>query len=82
MIATISKGKGARGLLAYLVGDPKLPRGIRVAGNMAGRTLRELAAEFGLVRKMRPTLGRAIAHVSGCGEWRPVPTRRSNRLLR
>lgn len=64
MIATISKGKGARGLLAYCVGDPAAPRGVRVAGNMAGRTIRELAAEFGLVRKMRPTLGRAIAHVS------------------
>lgn len=64
MIATISKGKGARGLLAYLVGNPQQPRGIRVAGNMSGRTIRELAAEFGLVRKMRPTLGRAIAHVS------------------
>lgn len=64
MIASISKGTSSRGLLTYIVGDPAEPRGVRVAGNMAGRTIRELAAEFGLVRKMRPTLGRAIAHVS------------------
>lgn len=51
-------------MLKYLLGDPDSPRGLRVAGNMAGKTIRELSAEFGLIRKMRPTLGRAIAHIS------------------
>lgn len=64
MIASISKGGGVLGLLKYLLGDPDSPRGLRVAGNMAGKTIRELSAEFGLIRKMRPTLGRAIAHIS------------------
>lgn len=64
MIAKIIKGKGVRGLLAYLHGDNEQPRGRRVAGNMAGHSIRELAAEFGLFRKLRPTLGRAVAHIS------------------
>ena len=31
---------------------------------MAGKTARELAQEFGAVRKLRPTLGKAVLHVS------------------
>lgn len=35
-----------------------------IGGNMAGKTARELAREFGQLRKLRPTLGRAVAHYS------------------
>ena len=31
---------------------------------MAGHTPRELAAEFGEIRKLRPNLGKAVLHVS------------------
>lgn len=35
-----------------------------IGGNMAGKTARELAREFGQLRKLRPALGRAVAHYS------------------
>lgn len=61
MIAKNVKGKGFRGALAYDLAEHK---GRLLATNMAGRSVRELAAEFGQIRKLRPTLGKAVLHVS------------------
>lgn len=61
MISKLTKGKSFRGLSKYLA------RGGRaqiVAGVMAGRTPRELAAEFGVLRRLNPKLGKAVAHFS------------------
>jgi hypothetical protein len=60
MIVNLTKGRGFRGAANYLLQD----RGAIVGGNMAGRTPRELATEFGELRRLRPTLGRAVAHYS------------------
>lgn len=59
MIAKIVKGKGFRGALNYLLGE----RGQIIGGNMAGRTARELAAEFKTVRQLRPNVGKAVVHI-------------------
>lgn len=61
MIAKIVKGGGFRGVLDY---DLSKEEGRIIDKNMAGTTPRQLAAEFGEVRKLRPKLGRAVAHVS------------------
>lgn len=61
MIAKITKGTGFRGAAEYLL---RQDRGAIVGGNMAGQTPRELAHEFGQLRKLRPTLGKAVAHFS------------------
>lgn len=61
MISKITKGRGFRGLAEYLLRDD---RGQVVAGPMAGRTPRELAAEFGQLRRLNPKLGKAVAHFS------------------
>jgi hypothetical protein len=60
MIGRIVKGRGFRGLLAYLA---RRPGAEIVGGNMAGSTARELAQEFALVRRLRPGLGRAVFHL-------------------
>ncbi|MEG1323285.1 MAG: relaxase/mobilization nuclease domain-containing protein [Janthinobacterium sp.] len=61
MIAKAIKGRGFRGVLAYDLGKEQA----RVIDtNMTGRTPRELAQEFGAVRKLRPGLGKAVLHVS------------------
>lgn len=67
MICKLNKGKGFRGLVSYLLngsGNRHPERGELIATNMAGITPRELAAEFATIRQLRPTLGKAIAHVS------------------
>jgi hypothetical protein len=61
MIAKAIKGRGFRGALEYDLGKEQ---GRILASNMAGRTPRELAAEFGAVRRLRPNLGKAVLHVS------------------
>lgn len=61
MIAKMSKGRGFRGALNYDLAEGK---GYRLDSNMAGQTPRELAAEFGQVRALRPRLTRAVTHVS------------------
>ena len=61
MIAKSVKGKGFRGALEY---DLTKEQGRILDTNMAGSTPRELAAEFGEIRKLRPTLGKAVLHVS------------------
>lgn len=61
MIGVITKGRSFRGLSEYLLRNG---RGQIVAGPMAGRTPRELAAEFGQLRRLNPKLGKAVAHFS------------------
>ncbi len=61
MIGKITKGRGFRGLAEYLL---RGGRGEIVATTMAGRTPRELAAEFGQLRRLNPKLGKAVAHFS------------------
>ena len=59
MIAKAVKGKGFRGALEY-----DLAKGAILDTNMSGHTARELAREFGEVRQLRPTLGKAVFHLS------------------
>ena len=61
MIAKAVKGKGFRGALNY---DLLKEQGRIIDTNMAGENPRELAAEFGEIRKLRPNLGKAVLHVS------------------
>ncbi len=61
MIGKMVKGKGFRGALNY---DLNKEKGRIISTNMAGQTPRELAAEFGEIRKLRPNLGKAVLHVS------------------
>lgn len=66
MIVKISKGNGFRGVVEYLlrIGKTHDEHSAIIGGNMAGKSPRELAHEFGGFRKLRPTLGRAVAHFS------------------
>ena len=61
MIAKAAKGRGFRGALEY---DLRKDKGHVIDSNMAGQHPRELAAEFGEIRKLRPNLGKAVLHVS------------------
>jgi hypothetical protein len=61
MIAKMVKGRGFRGALEY---DLTKEKGRVIDSNMAGQNPRELAAEFGEIRKLRPGLGKAVLHVS------------------
>ena len=61
MIAKAVKGKGFRGALDY---DLNKQKGHIINSNMAGNNPRELAKEFGEIRKLRPNLGKAVLHVS------------------
>lgn len=61
MIAKLVKGRGFRGALEY---DLTKEKGRVIDSNMAGQNPRELAAEFGQIRKLRPNLGKAVLHVS------------------
>jgi hypothetical protein len=61
MIAKAVKGRGFRGALAYDLGKHE---GRVIDTNMTGADARELAAEFGEIRKLRPRLGKAVLHVS------------------
>ena len=60
-IAKAIKGKGFRGALEY---DLSKEQGRVIDTNMEGTGPRELAREFGEIRKLRPNLGRAVLHVS------------------
>jgi len=66
VIGKLIKGRGFRGALNYLTraGEPERDDARIIGGNMAGQTPRELAAEFGLARKLRPNLARAVFHAS------------------
>jgi hypothetical protein len=60
MIAKAVKGKGFRGALEYDLKED----GQILDTNMSGKTPRELAKEFGQIRKLRPNLNKAVLHVS------------------
>lgn len=61
MIPKITKGNGFRGLCDYL---EKQEKAHLIGGNMAGENARELAAEFGEVRRLRPELTKPVFHCS------------------
>ncbi len=61
MIAKAIKGKGFRGAVNY---DLQKDGRRLLDTNMDGVTPRELAKEFGEIRKLRPKLGKAVLHVS------------------
>ncbi len=61
MIAKLVKGRGFRGALDY---DLKQGKSRVIDSNMAGHTSRELAAEFGEIRRLLPKVGKAVLHVS------------------
>lgn len=61
MIAKLIKGTGFRGAIEY---DLQTGKSLLLETNMAATTARPLAAEFGIVRTLRPTLKKAVCHVS------------------
>jgi len=67
MIQKAQIGRGFRGVLTYVF-DESVERGHDrariVDSNMAGRTPRELAAEFGVFRCLNPDLTRVVYHCS------------------
>lgn len=79
MIGKLGQGAGARGLLNYLAGErdhngERRDRHELIGGTFAGRSPREIAAEFGALRSLRPTLGRHVSHLSlslPAGDRRP-----------
>lgn len=87
MIAKIIKGSGFRGVLNYLL---KNNRATIIGGNMAGVSARELSHEFAQFRKLRPALGKAVAHIPislhpddralSCGELADIAQRIANGL--
>ena len=66
MILKIKIGSGARGLLNYISQTSKTTHEHTrpFFTNMAGQTPRELAAEVSALRKLKPNLSKAIAHLS------------------
>ena len=62
MIAKMAKGKGARGVLQYALADGK--KASVIDSNMASSTPRAIAREMGAIRRLRPTLGKAVMHTS------------------
>lgn len=67
MIAKLTKGKGFRGALNYLMEgkrDERTQRGFIIASNLAGTTPRTMAKEFGAFRQLRSRLGVAVCHTS------------------
>ena len=60
MIAKIKKGRSFRGILDYALHQEK---GYLLATNMSGQNPKELAVEFGQIRRFRPNLGKAVCHV-------------------
>jgi Relaxase/Mobilisation nuclease domain len=61
MIGKHIKGKSFRGLLNYLFGKDGAKQ---IGGNMEGTNPRELAAEFGISRRLNPKVSRAVYHAS------------------
>jgi len=67
VIAKITKGKGFRGALGYLLHgkqDERTDRGVILATNLAGNTPRQMSNEFGAFRRLRTRLGVAVCHTS------------------
>lgn len=65
MILRVIIGSGARGLLSYIAGQSKTGNADDrpFFTNMCGQTVRELSKEISCLRKLRPNLKKAIAHV-------------------
>lgn len=61
MIAKMEKGRGFRGALEY---DLQEGKSELLETNLCGQTPRAMAHEFGEVRQLRPTLGKAVLHVA------------------
>ncbi|MCW5318730.1 relaxase/mobilization nuclease domain-containing protein [Nostoc sp. KVJ3] len=61
MIGKHIKGKSFRGLLNYLFGKDGARQ---IGGNMEGTNPRELAAEFGISRRLNPKVSRTVYHAS------------------
>jgi Relaxase/Mobilisation nuclease domain/Large polyvalent protein-associated domain 7 len=67
MIGKVIKGKGFRGAVEYLFNGNKYStekNAVIVSSNMAGLNPRELSKEFSGLRKLRPTLSKAVCHIS------------------
>lgn len=62
MKAKVGRGDGFRGVLDYALGKEK--RYEIIGGTIAGLNARQLAAEFGMVRKLRPDARRPVWHCS------------------
>ena len=62
MKAKVGRGDGFRGVLDYAMGKEK--RSEVIGGTIAGLNARELAAEFGMVRRLRPDAKRPVWHCS------------------
>lgn len=61
MIGNISKGRGFRGCLSYLLDKEQAEL---IGGNMLGENARELAAEFKLSRQLNPDIKQPVFHAS------------------
>lgn len=69
MIGKLAKGKGARGLVSYLLGERDHNGDVRervaiVGGTLTGRDEHALIAEFSHLHRLRPRLGIHVAHQS------------------
>jgi len=69
MIGNLIKGRGARGVMDYLLASTDQTGNVRprvkiVGGTFAGRDAREIAAEFGALHRLRPKLGVHVIHQS------------------
>lgn len=62
MKAKVGRGDGFRGVLDYALGKEK--RSEIIGGTIAGLNARQLAAEFGMVRRLRPDAKRPVWHCS------------------
>lgn len=67
MIGKLVKGRGARGLIDYLLDEEDQKGALRphariIVGTFAGRSAREIAAEFGALHALRPLLAVYVAH--------------------
>jgi len=67
MICKLSKGRSARSLCGYLARErrPELRAHAAIIGqNIEGKTPGELAQQFRLFQRLRPTVGRSVLHAS------------------
>lgn len=68
MIVKATTGSGFLGTLLYVLHghreQTEEKHATLIGGNMTGRTARSLSREFGQLRKLRPSLGKAVSHFS------------------
>ncbi len=61
----ISRGNGFRGALDYVFDrEGGKEKGRLIGGNLSGATPKELAGEFGVVRRLRPGVKKPVWHNS------------------